>query len=405
MKAGNVKSPFFIKIVVLVLLMLLIVSACSGSSSTPSPLQVGSRPLQVGSRQTPPQQFPQGLLTPNRPVLDRMFGYRCGVSVYRASPHYAMAVTGDGWVIPETGEIVTGSNNSCDVTTLSSIAHQYGAKGYLTLGVDASQHSPWQLASYLKRAVDTSGLLDRIVQKAKQGRYDGVILDYETVDANFPTITKIFQEYCIKLRLKLQAQIPALKLGIDIIHKTGDNDSFHKLNAFEDWRLLGQDTICDFFVLMSMKDVLDPGPLVEWSWINAQLQYLEQTMPQALPKTIWLFPAYGAKWQQNSDGSWAKIDGDVSCPYAMNIVTHNVTILKKAEDPPMLEYTYTDSHGQIVHRQVWYNTTSSLINLMTQLQKSERDLLRNQSFKLPVSFWYRGDECSDLDSQLATFYA
>src|SRR5262245_26188911 len=116
MKAGNVKSIFFIKIVVLVLLILLILSACSGSgsSSTPSPLQVGSSHLQVGSRQTPPQQFPQGLLNPNIPVLDRMFGYRCGVSVYRASPHYSMAVTGDGWVIPETGEIVTGSNNSCD---------------------------------------------------------------------------------------------------------------------------------------------------------------------------------------------------------------------------------------------------------------------------------------------------
>jgi hypothetical protein len=260
------------------------------------------------------------------------------------------------------------------------------------------------LASYLKRAVDDAGLLDIVVQKAKQGHYDGVILDYETVDASFPKIAKVFQEYCIRLRLKLLAQTPALTLGIDIIHKTADNDAFHNLNAFEDWRLLGQNGVCDFFVVMTMKDVANPGPIVEWSWINAQLEYLEQTMPQDLSKTIWLFPAYGAKWQQNSDGSWAKIDGDVSCPYAMNIQTQGVSVLKKIDDPPMIEYTFIGSNGQTIHRQVWYNTTSSLIHLMTLLQKSVRDFLQNRSFKLPVSFWYRGDECSDLDSRLANFY-
>ena len=313
-----------------------------------------------------------------------------------------MAVTGDGWVIPDTGEIVTGSNNSCDITSLASIAHQDGAKAYLTLGVDASQNTTWQLASYLKRAVDNPALLDLIISKTEQGHYDGVILDYETVDVTFPDISKIFQQYCIKLREKLQAQNPALPLGIDIIHKTGDVDPFYKLNAFEDWNILGQNGVCDFFVLMSLdENVAQPGPGVEWSWVNAQLQYIEKTMPQALPKTIWLFPAYGVKWQQNSDGSWARINGDVSCPTALNIVTQATSVQSKTDNPiPMIEYTFNG-----LHQKLWYNTTSSLINLMTQLQGSEREILHNPSFKLPVSFWYRGDECSDLDGQLAKFYA
>lgn len=153
------------------------------------------------------------MLNPDHPILDRMFGYKCNLAVYQSSPHNSIAVTGDGWVIPETGEAMTGSNNSCQVTTLPSIAHQYGVKAYLTLGVDASQHTPWQVASYLKRAVDNPGLLDIIVQKATQGGYDGVLLDYETVDANFPDISKVSQEYSIKLRMKLQTQNPPLELG------------------------------------------------------------------------------------------------------------------------------------------------------------------------------------------------
>ncbi len=399
MKAGNtqltvggVRLTTLIQSVALVLLILFVV-ACSGSGSGSS-----------GSSQTF-QHLPAGMLNPNHPVLDRIFGTKCRLAAYQASPHNAMAVTGDGWVIPETGEVVTGSNNSCDVTSLAGVAHQYGAKGFLTLGVDASQHTPKQLATYLQNAVNDPSLLDSIVTKAVNGNYDGVILDYETIDGSIPGIDKTFQQYCIKLREKLQAQNPPITVGIDMIHKTSDNDPFNNLNAFENWRLLGQDGVCDFIVMMSLDEHLGkPGAGVEWSWVNAQLQYLEKTMPQALPKVIWLFPLYGYKWQEKSDGTWALIDGDVSCPYTMNIPSQGVNVIHKVDDPPFLEYSYSNN-GQTVHRKLWYNTTASLLNIMSQLQQAERSFMHDPAFKVPVSFWYRGDECSDLDSQLAQFYA
>jgi hypothetical protein len=416
MKAVNTKSlvnpriAFIMKSASLLLLTLLMffVSACAAfgsteSSSSETPQQ-GSTSLNPVS-QTHFQHLPEGLLNPNHPVLDRVFGYKCGLAAYQASPHNAMAVTGDGWVIPETGEVVTGGNNSCDVTGLAGIAHQYGAKSFLTLGVDASQHTPKQLATYLQNAVNDPSLLDIIVSKAVNGHYDGVILDYETVDGSVPGIDKTFQQYCIKLREKLQAQSPALTLGIDMIHKTSDNDPFNNLNAFENWRLLGQDGVCDFIIMMSLDEHLGkPGAGVEWSWVNDQVQYLEKTMPQALPKVIWLLPLYGYKWQEKSDGTWALIDGDVSCPYAMNIPSQGVNVISKVDDPPFLEYSYSNN-GQTVHRKLWYNTTASLLNIISHLQQAERDFLHDPTFKVPVSFWYRGDECSNLDSQLAQFYA
>jgi hypothetical protein len=408
MQAGK-KSTIGVRFVAAVILALMMVSACSGCGSTGSASretpQQGSTSLNQVS-QTHFQHLPEGMLNPNHPVLDRVFGYKCGLAAYQASPHNAMAVTGDGWVIPETGEVVTGSNNSCDVTSLAGIAHQYGAKALLTLGVDASQHTPQQLALYLQHAVNDLSLLDIIVSKAVNGHYDGVILDYETVDGSVPRIDKTFQQYCIQLREKLQAHQPPLTLGIDLIHKTSDNDPFNHLNAFENWRLLGQDGVCDFIVMMSLDEHLGkPGAGVEWSWVNAQLQYLEKTMPQSLSKTIWLLPVYGVKWQEKSDGTtWAEIDGDVSCPYAMNIPTQGVNIINQADDPPFLDYSYTDN-GHTVHRKVWYNTTASMLHIMSHLQQAERDFLHDPAFKVPVSFWYRGDECSDLDSQLAQFYA
>jgi hypothetical protein len=402
----GVRLTTLIQSVALVLLMLFVV-ACSdsgSSSSSQTTVQQGSQ-VQHGSSQTF-QHLPVGMLNSNQPVLDRIFGAKCGLAAYQQeSSHNAMAVTGDGWVIPETGEVVTGSNNSCDGTSLAGIAHQYRAKAFLTLGVDASQHTPMQLATYLQNAVNDPSLLDIIVSKAVKGHYDGVILDYETVNGSVPGIDKTFQQYCIKLREKLQAQNPPMTLGIDMIHKTSDNDPFKNLNAFENWRLLGQDGVCDFIVMMALDEHLGkPGPGVEWSWVNAQLQYLEKTMPQALPKVIWLLPLYGYKWQEKSDGTWALIDGDVSCPYAENIPSQGVNVISKVDDPPFLEYSYSNN-GQTIHRKLWYNTTASLLNIISTLQQAERSFMHDPALKVPVSFWYRGDECSDLDNRLAQFYA
>jgi spore germination protein YaaH len=146
----------------------------------------------------------------------------------------------------------------------------------------------------------------------------------------------------------------------------------------------------------------DPGAITDWSWTEAQLSYIHKVAPSALSKVIWEFPLYGNKWEQQYDGKWKRIDADVSCPDAVALSQSTaITLREEGIDPsPHLVYPYKGKE-----RQLWYNTSQSLIILMRSLQQEERTLLHTPSFKLPVSFWYRGNECTDCNVTLHQFYS
>jgi spore germination protein YaaH len=73
---------------------------------------------------------------------------------------------------------------------------------------------------------------------------------------------------------------------------------------FEDWRLLSS---LDFLVVMTVDLDLSlgkPGLLVSSDWVEKQLDYVWQTIPEALSKTVFEFPFYGREWQQDAQGKW-----------------------------------------------------------------------------------------------------
>jgi hypothetical protein len=62
-----------------------------------------------------------------------------------------------------------------------------------------------------------------------------------------------------------------------------------------------------------------------------------------------------------------------------------------SKDSTTPEIAWNDGSGN--RHELWYETTSSLVAIMTQLREKARILLNNPHYKLPTSFWYRGAEC------------
>ena len=76
-----------------------------------------------------------------------------------------------------------------------------------------------------------------------------------------------------------------------------------------------------------------------------------------------------------------------------------------SQDPTAPEIAWNDQNGN--HYEVWYNTASSLVAIMTQVQEKVRGLLQDPHYKLPTSFWYRGAECANFfgaGNALEAFY-
>lgn len=403
-----------------IVFVLVLLAACSNESQA-----VSVRRTSTPTRQTTPgstrvvrvaqQSMPRGLLNPAYPVMDWVYNVTCG----RAMNSYnsgqmkaAIAYDSAAWLYPSDGHLVEGTQD-CDRTALLGQARSQGLPTLITVGVDSSWPEQ-QLAQYIDQAssqprvpctAQATTYICSIVNWAVDGGYTGVIIDFELVDVKYPGIRAKFATFMQELQDALHQK--GLLCGIALIHKISDRpaeDPSFGGNAFEDWRLLGR---LDFLVVMTVDLDLSlgkPGPLVSIDWVEKQLDYLWRTIPQALSKTIFEFPLYGREWQQDAQGNWHPL-ADETCQQVNAEKDAHPSSSQVSAGATTPELAWTDESGS--HHEVWYNTASSLLAIMTRLQEKARGLLNDAHYRLPTSFWYRGAECTDFFGQgntLEAFY-
>lgn len=392
----------------LALIMPLLAAACGAETSTgalqqAAPIQ-GERVAPTPTQVTPvvQQHLPKGLLNPKYPVLDWVFNITCGQAVdsYSRSPmDTTIAYDSAAWLYPSDGHLVEGYQ-ACDKAALIQLARNQGLRTLLTVGVDSSW-SDQALAAYIDQAASqpqescTPGAatyICAIVNWAIDGGYAGVIIDFETVKWNYPGISMKFATFMQKLQDALHQK--GLLCGVTLVSKVGDSpqaDPFYKYNNFQDWKALSS---LDFLIDMPLdldRLLKKPGPVTTVPWIEQQIDYLWKTVPQALSKMIFEFPLYGTEWQQDASGKWQPV-GDKTCWQVSAEQAAESLLSDVSTDPTAPEIAWNDQDGN--RHEVWYNTASSLLAIMTHLQAKIRGLLNDPHYKLPASFWYRGAECS-----------
>jgi len=304
------------------------------------------------------------------------------------------------WLSPSDGHLVEGSSD-CDKGALISQARNQGLQTLLTVGVDSSWWSTQDLAQYIDVASsqqqvpctpEATTYVCKIVNWAISGGYAGVIIDFELVKWDYPGIRMKFGMFMQELQAALHQK--GMLCGVTLIPKASDSaaEDPHKLEYFQDWKLLSR---IDFLVIMvlDLDLVLNkPGPITTAPWIEKQLNYLWKTIPQALSKTIWEFPLYGREWQQDANGKWSPMS-DETCQQVSDQKAAQTVLSGVSTDPTAPEIAWNDQNGN--RHEVWYSTASSLVAIMTQIQGTVRTLLKDPYYKLPTSFWYRGSECAN----------
>ncbi len=245
--------------------------------------------------------------------LGWIVGHDCqrGIQAYlqTASTNPDAALVGTGWVDPTNGQLINGVSNNCMPGSLSmdnvvQLVHSKGGMAYLTVTMmtdgSAEAWTSQQQSDYIAKASTDQSYIDPIIREVKRVNYDGVIMDMEAGDPNYPSIQQLFYTFNQRVWAALK---PLHKLyGIALIHKLSDHDEYYDINGFENWSLLAG--AADFIVIMAVdQSYFTPGPTVSVPWLQQLLAYTLKTMPQMLPHIIWELPLYGATWRLQR-GQW-----------------------------------------------------------------------------------------------------
>lgn len=362
------------------------------------------------------QTLPKGLFNANYPVIDWVFNRTCSLAVnsYNSSSmDTTLAYDSAAWVYPDDGHLVEGTQD-CDKDALLQEARNAGLPTLLTVGIDGSW-STQDAAQYIDRASSqqsvpcTAGAttyICNIVNWAVSGGYTGVVIDFELVQWNYPGIRTKFGTVMQKLQDALHQK--GLLCGIALIPKVSDNaaeDPLYKLDNFEDWKLLsGLDFLIDMVLNVDLQ-AGKPGPITSVPWVEKQIDYIWQTIPQAMSKFIFEFPLYGREWQKDASGNWSIVNDETTCQQVSEQKASQSLLSDVSQDPTAPEIAWNDSNGN--RHEEWYSTASSLVAIMTQVQEKVRGLLQEPDYKLPTSFWYRGAECGNFfgaGNALEAFY-
>ena len=189
------------------------------------------------------------------------------------------ALVGTGWVDPTNGHLINGQSNNCMSGSLSmdnvvQLVHSKGGMAYLTVTMETDgAPQAWtsqQQSDYIAKASTNQSFIDPIIQEVKRANYDGVIMDMEAGDPNYPNIQQLFTTFNQRVWSALK---PLHKLyGIALIHKLSDHDEYYYLNGFENWSTLAH--AADFMVIMAVdQSYFSPGPTVSVPWLQQLLAY------------------------------------------------------------------------------------------------------------------------------------
>ncbi|HVB72514.1 MAG TPA: hypothetical protein VNE38_03065, partial [Ktedonobacteraceae bacterium] len=277
-----------------------------------APQVVFMNPVQAQPTSVPQSQS-MSLLHGKVASLGWIVGRDCqrGIQAYlkTAATNPDAALVGTGWLDPTTGKLIDGEHNNCMSGSLSmdnvvQLVHSKGGMAYLTITMEtdgtATSWTSQQQSDYIAKATTDQGYIDTIVNEVKRVNYDGVIMDLEGGDANYPHIQQLFATYNQRIWNALR---PLNKYyGISLVHKVSDHDDYYNINGFTNWSLLAHSA--DFIIIQAIdQSYYSPGPTVSLPYLKQLLDYALQTMPQMLPHTIWELPLYGATWH-NSGGQW-----------------------------------------------------------------------------------------------------
>lgn len=368
--------------------------------------------LKVNAPQTPEIVFENNIPSQSAPAqslhvfngkvasLGWIVGRDCqrGIQAYlkTAAVNPDAALVGTGWVDPTTGKLINGVSNNCIPGSLSmdnvvQLIHSKGGLAYLTITMEtdgsATSWTSQQQSDYIARATTDASYIDAIVNEVKRAKYDGVIMDFEGGDANYPHIQQLFATYNQRIWNALK---PLNKYyGISLVHKVSDHDDYYNINGFTNWSLMAHSA--DFIIIQAIdQSYYSPGPTVSLPYLKQLLDYALQTMPQMLPRVLWEFPLYGATWHYSS-GQWV-FDSGVLYQDAQTLVSQIPLSevnnkLSNLNDATSAHLVYTDASG--VEHSMWYPTARNLYYLISNFDKMLRQTAQFGNSQLQIAVWYR----------------
>src|SRR5947209_7373576 len=121
-----------------------------------------------------------------------------------ASTNPDAAIVGTGWVDPTTGQLINVIHNNFMPVSLSmdnvvQLVHSKGGLVYLTITMltdgSADAWTSEQQSEYIDKATTNQRLIDPIVHEVLRAHYDGVIMDMEAGNNNYPSIQQLFFKF------------------------------------------------------------------------------------------------------------------------------------------------------------------------------------------------------------------
>src|SRR5438046_10108920 len=154
-----------------------------------------------------------------------------GIQAYlrTANTNPDAAFVGTGWVDHTNGHLINWQSNNCMSGSLSmdnvvQLVHSKGGMAYLTVTMETDGTSgSWtsqQQSNYIANAATNQSFIDPIIREVKRANYDGVIMDMEAGDPNYPNIQQLFTTFNQHVWSAMK-QLNKL-YGIAFIHHTND---------------------------------------------------------------------------------------------------------------------------------------------------------------------------------------
>lgn len=366
-------------------------------SITRQPQTVFELPMQPAA-QAQPAPRPYNLFNGKVASLGWIVGRDCqrGIQAYlkTAAANPDAALVGTGWIDPTTGKLINGAHNICMPGSLSMdnvvrLIHSRGGMAYLTITMEtdgsATSWTPQQQSGYIAKAATDPGYIDPIIHEVQRVNYDGVIMDLEGADPQYPNIQRLYAAYNQRLWDALK---PLHKYyGISLVHKVSDHDAYYDINGFANWSLLARSA--DFIIIQAIDQSYEaPGPSVSIPYLKQLLAYALQTMPQILPRVVWELPFYGATWHL-ANGKW-NYDDQVyqdAQQIAASIPASEInSAMTNLNDPTAAHIVYTDTSG--VEHALWFQTAQNLYNIISQFKQMLQQTPQFGKSHLQIAVWY-----------------
>ena len=364
------------------------------------PQTVFEQPIQRAIQAQPtPSPRPYNLFNGKVAALGWIVGRDCqrGMQAYvkTAATNPDAALVGTGWIDPTTGKLINGAHNNCLPGSLSmdnvvQLIHSKGGMAYLTITMEtdgsATSWTAQQQADYIAMATTDQGYINNIIHEVQRVNYDGVIMDLEGADPQYPNIQRLYATYNQRLWDALK---PLHKYyGISLVHKISDHDAYYAINGFANWSLLAQSA--DFIIIQAIDQSYEtPGPTVSIPYLKQLLAYALQTMPQMLPRVVWELPFYGALWHV-ANGQWI-FDGvlyqdaqQLIARVPADEINRSMTNL---DDPTAAHIVYTDASG--VEHALWFQTAKNLYGIISDFKKILQQTPQFGKSHLQIAVWYR----------------